>query len=74
DREDLLARLAKKNIQTRPVWFLNHWQKPYLKNQHYKIEKAIWFWQKVLNLPCSSNLTEAQVKTVATAIREAGRK
>ncbi|MDD5492382.1 MAG: LegC family aminotransferase, partial [bacterium] len=42
DREDLLARLAKKNIQTRPVWFLNHWQKPYLKNQHYKIEKAIW--------------------------------
>ncbi|MDP2939775.1 MAG: LegC family aminotransferase [Candidatus Omnitrophota bacterium] len=67
--EELMIKLAKNNIQTRPIWFLNHLQKPYRNNQAYKIEKAVWFWKKVLNIPCSTNLIVEEVKIVTQAIR-----
>jgi len=68
DREKLMNSLTKKGIQSRPIWQLNHLQRPYCKNQAYKIAKAPWFWERVLNLPCSTNLQEKQVKLVALAI------
>ena len=40
NREALMRRLEKNGIQTRPVWKLNHEQKPYKNCQHYKIENA----------------------------------
>lgn len=68
DRAELMNRLAKRNIQTRPIWYLNHLQKPYRRNQAYKIEKARWFYERVLNLPCSSNLKKVDVKKVIQEI------
>ena len=38
DRDELMAYLAGKGIETRPVWYLNHLQKPYKRYQCYKIE------------------------------------
>lgn len=73
DRKSLMLNLASKGIQTRPIWYLNHWQKPYRKNLSYKIEKAVWFWERVLNIPCSSNLTKAQLHSVVNAIKKAKR-
>ncbi len=72
DREQLMHCLAKKNIQSRPLWYLNHLQVPYRKNQAYKIEKAPWFWQRVLNVPCSTNLQEKQIRYIASAIGSLG--
>jgi len=69
DREKLMQELKKEGIQTRPIWYLNHMQKPYLKNQSYKIEKALWFNERILNIPCSSNLTEKEVTKVASYIK-----
>lgn len=69
DREELMQKLNERGIQTRPIWRLNHLQKPYLKNQSFKIEKALWFWKKALNIPCSSNLTEKEIVMVASAIK-----
>ncbi|HBW21935.1 MAG: aminotransferase DegT [Elusimicrobia bacterium GWA2_56_46] len=69
DRERLMAKLESSGIQTRPIWFLNHLQKPYSKNQAFKIEKATWFWERVLNVPCSSGLTKRQVAYVAAKIK-----
>jgi perosamine synthetase len=68
DKEQLMKRLQVKGIQTRPIWYLNHLQKPYRKNRSYKIEKASWFWNRVLNLPCSSNLQEKQIKHIASTV------
>jgi len=68
-REKLMDCLTKKNIQSRPVWYLNHLQCPYLRNQAYKIEKAMWFWKRVLNLPCSTSLQEKQINHITAAIR-----
>jgi len=68
DREKLRNCLRKKNIQSRPIWYLNHLQRPYRMNQTYRVEKAPWFWKNVLNLPCSTSLQEKQVNYIASAI------
>lgn len=69
DRDLLMDRLQAKGIQTRPIWYLNHLQRSYRGNQSYKIEKALWFWKRVLNLPCSANLRTDQVKGIVDHIR-----
>jgi len=68
DKEELMNKLEKKEIQTRPLWYPNHMQKPYLNNQYYKIEKALWFWERVLNIPCSSNLREEDIKNIVSIL------
>lgn len=69
DRDGMMKRLQAKGIQTRPIWYLNHLQRPYRGNQAYKIENAPRFWKKILNLPCSTNLSVKQVKYITSAIR-----
>ncbi|HOI43394.1 MAG TPA: LegC family aminotransferase, partial [Elusimicrobiales bacterium] len=64
DRDALMAALARAGIQTRPVWKLNHLQKPYRDSQAFKIERAYCFAESVLNVPCSTGLTRAQVERV----------
>lgn len=70
DRDELLRKLNESNIQTRPLWRLIHKQKPYLENQAYKIERAEHYEKNVLNIPCSSNLTEGEVEVVVEKLIE----
>jgi len=69
-RNELLNQLNKSNIQTRPLWGLIHKQKPYLENQAYRIEKALFYEEHVINLPCSSNLPEEDVEVVVGKLKE----
>ena len=64
DREALMQRLDDIGIQTRPVWSLNHLQKPYRDCQSYKIERAKELFNKSLCIPSSSNLREGQIHKV----------
>jgi len=64
DRETLMARLEQNGIQTRPVWALNHLQKPYKDCQSHRIEKANVLVQGSLCLPSSSQLTEKQMNLI----------
>ena len=73
-RDDLLKKLKEKGIETRPIWYLNHLQKPFKKNQAYKIEKAKYYWERVLNIPCSSNLTQNDVEYVVENMKNIVRK
>lgn len=68
-RDTLMERLQSRGIQVRPLWYLNHLQKPYGTNQRYRIEKAFYFFDRVLNLPCSTNLTEKQIEYITMVIR-----
>lgn len=70
DRDGILKRLKENGIETRPIWYLNHLQKPFKNNYSYKIEKAIYYWERVLNIPCSTNLTEEDVKYIVGKIKE----
>jgi perosamine synthetase len=64
DRDELLRKLNEANVQTRPVWSLIHKQKPYVGSIAYKIEKALFFEKNLLNVPCSTNLSEDEVEIV----------
>lgn len=68
-RDALMMQLDKQEIQTRPIWKLIHTLKPYLSAQAYKIEKAFYYYDHVLSLPCSSNLSASDVQVVADVIK-----
>ena len=70
NREQLMAYLSENKIQTRPIWHLNHLQKPYQNCQKYKIEKAYELAKKTLNIPCSVNLTKNQIDEVLDKLRK----
>ena len=69
-RDELIAGLAKRNIQSRPIWELMHRLKPYADCRSYELERCVYYHANVVNLPCSTNLTEEDVKTVCAAVRE----
>lgn len=66
----VMEELKKRDIDSRPIWMLIHTLKPYQDARAYRIEKAVYYRDNVLNLPCSTNLTEDQVRRVAAAVRE----
>ncbi|WP_300383502.1 LegC family aminotransferase [Clostridium sp.] len=61
NRDDVINYLYSKKIQSRPIWALINEQKPYLNNQAYKIEKAKFYLENIVNIPCSSNLSKDDV-------------
>lgn len=69
-RDDLIKYMTENKIQTRPIWKLIHTLKPYEGSQCYKIEKALEYYKKVVNIPCSTNLTEDDVMRVIKTIKE----
>ena len=64
DREQVMIELAEAGIQTRPVWELNHRQRPYALCRHERVDNALRLHERTLNLPCSTNLTSQQVDAV----------
>jgi len=68
DREVLMKRLEGNGIQTRPVWKLNHEQKPYKDYQHFKVEKAEKLVKNSLCLPSSSNLSNKNLNKIVSAL------
>lgn len=69
-RNDLIEALAQRKIQSRPIWLLNPDQAPYKNSQCMPLPNARDFVGKVVNIPCSSNMTEEEVRIVADAILE----
>ncbi|WP_300621984.1 LegC family aminotransferase [uncultured Fusobacterium sp.] len=72
DKDELLIKLNEMGIQTRPVWGLIHEQKPYLKHEAYMMEKSTYYIDRILNIPCSSNLTEREVEHVIEVLKKLG--
>ena len=68
DRQVLMKRLEENGIQTRPVWRLNHEQKPYKDCQHYKIENAKKLVENSICLPSSSNLTNENLNKIVSQL------
>ena len=69
DRDELLRKLNEQNIQTRPLWGLIHKQRPYLHCQSFEIEKAYYYEENLLNIPCSSNLSNEDVEVVVNCLK-----
>jgi perosamine synthetase len=61
--------LKEAGIQTRPVWGLIHKQKPYSGCLSYRIEKAEYYSRRILNLPCSTQLTVEEISKVVKTLQ-----
>lgn len=68
-RDELISRFSEHNIQTRPIWGLIHQQKPYVNSRSYQIERAAYYWEHVVNLPCSTSLQTEQVRRVVEVLQ-----
>lgn len=68
DRDSVMHDLQQRGIQTRPLWYLNHVQKPYKECQTYKIERAPGLFEKTLNIPCSVGLSIPDREAVVRAL------
>ena len=66
---EIITALEKEGIQTRAIWGLINEQKPYKDFIAYKIEKAKMFSNCILNIPCSTNITKAEIIEVASKIK-----
>ena len=60
NRDRLLERFRQHGIETRPLWYLNHLQRPYLECPSYRIDYAPKLLETTLNIPCSVGLTEEE--------------
>ena len=70
DRDGMMKFLAENQIQTRPIWTLICDLPPYRTFVKYKIERARFYQERVVNLPCSTNLTPEEVDIVCEAIKK----
>jgi perosamine synthetase len=67
---EIITELEKRNIQTRAIWGLINEQKPYKGEVTYKLEKSYYYADRVLNLPCSTNISENEIKYVANNVKQ----
>ena len=68
--KEVIFKLQEQNIQTRAIWGLIHEQKPYTQNIAYEMEKAQYYSKCILNIPCSTQLTQTEISYVVTAIKK----
>ncbi len=62
--------LTERGIQSRPDWGLIHLQKPYRYAREYRIEQAAMYGSRIINIPCSTNLTTEEMDAVVSGLSE----
>lgn len=63
-RDELIQFLSGRKIQTRPIWKLNHTQTPFQHFQAMNCSNALNLYNRVINIPCSTSLTQEQISHV----------
>lgn len=67
---EIIVTLHEKGIETRAIWGLINEQKPYEGEATYKLEKAPYFANRILNIPSSTQITEEEIKYVASEVKQ----
>ncbi len=67
---DIIARIKEKNVETRPIWGLINEQKPYKNEIAYQLEKAPYYSSRILNIPCSTQITQEEIEYVTSTIKD----
>lgn len=67
---DIIGSLQEKGVQTRAIWGLIHEQLPYRECIAYEVEKAPYYSECILNIPCSTQITEEEIEYVVKCIKK----
>lgn len=65
---EIITALEQRGVQTRAIWGLINEQVPYQGVDTYCLEKAPYFAERVLNLPCSTMITEEEISYVVSQV------
>ena len=68
DKKNIIKKFHLNQIDTRPVWKLNHLQKPYISSQKYKINNALKLHKISICLPSSPNLTNKELLKIIACL------
>lgn len=66
---DIITSLQERGIETRAIWGLINEQIPYLKDDTYKLEKAPYYAERILNLPSSTQITKEEIEYVVEQVK-----
>ncbi len=66
----IIAALKDKGIETRAIWGLINEQKPYINEITYKLEKAPYYADRILNIPSSTQIKPDEIAYVASEIKK----
>ena len=67
---EIITKLEKKGVQTRAIWGLINEQLPYIHEATYKLEKAPYYAERILNIPSSTQITEEEIHYVAENVKK----
>ena len=67
-RDKLIRYMNDQNIQVRPIWKLNHMQTPFRRFRAMDCSSAVRFYNRAVNIPCSTNLTQEQLDRVCITL------
>ena len=67
-RDDVIKALSAQKIQTRPIWALIHEQADYGRNETYGLALAKHYQERIVNIPCSTNLSFDDAQRVVDAL------
>lgn len=67
---EIITELEKCGVQTRAIWGLINEQKPYRKEKAYKLEKAPYYAERILNIPSSTQITLDDIKYTVEQIKK----
>jgi perosamine synthetase len=67
---EIITALEERGVGTRAIWGLINEQQPYLGELAYKPETAPYYAERILNLPCSTQITREEIEYVVRTVCE----
>ena len=67
--KEVILALREKGIESRPIWGLINEQLPYREEEAYRLEKAPYYADRVINIPSSTQITEEEIDYVADEVK-----
>ena len=58
---EIITSLESEGVQTRAIWGLINEQIPYLSDDCYRVERAKYYAERILNIPSSTSLTDEEL-------------
>lgn len=70
DVKKVISALKERNVEARPFWKPVHLQMPYRDCPRSEMDVAEDLWDRIITLPCSTNITEDELRDVVNQIRK----
>lgn len=67
---EIIIACHELNFETRAIWGLINEQKPYEGEETYKLIKAPYYADRILNIPSSTQITEEEIWYVAESVKK----